>query len=116
MPEDTQTIPLMLNIPMNPISEEVAKTVNELKAMAMDLKAGIEEMKKNGFGKTSFSEQEVADELEIAPTTLAKYRRDGLISYTPVGGKARYTRENIDNFIRNNQELCKKDRNAAKKK
>jgi len=50
----------------------------------------------------SWSEKEAAELLGISHLTLQRIRRSGLIGYTPVGGKARYLRSHIEDYLENN--------------
>lgn len=58
----------------------------------------------------SMSEAEAAKVLGIEERTLQLIRREGKISYTPVGRNAHYTSEHLRNYIVANQKLCAADR------
>lgn len=103
-------IPVSFSIPMPFGVEELSDALKEMRSLAGEIRQGLEIINAAGIGKISYSEEEAAELLEIAKTTLQKYRNEGKISYTPVGGKFRYTREHIENFIKTNQQLCKKDK------
>lgn len=83
------------------ISEQSA-VVEELRALAGDLRELLGEAGSRGAGPVSWSEPDAATELGISELTLKRLRRAGRISYTPVGNKARYTRAHLEDFLERN--------------
>lgn len=50
----------------------------------------------------SWSETQAADILGMSVVSLQRVRRNGQISYTPIAGKARYTNEQLEAYVRRN--------------
>lgn len=91
------SIPASIEIPAFEISDE---RLTELRALTARMETAIVRLESAITGQeVSFSEEEAAGKLGVSEKTLKRIRGAGLIAYSPVGRKPRYTIKHLSDYL-----------------
>lgn len=75
---------------------------NDLETLLTAINDAYKALCSNRKRSEMYSNRQVQDILHINDKLIRKYREHGLISYSKVGDKYWYTREDVEAFLRNN--------------
>lgn len=91
------------------IPAELAELTTDMKTLMDDLRLQIEFYKTHSEQKI-FSEKQAAEFFGISTKSIREERNAGKIDYTPVKGQFFYTRQNLEDYIAEQQTRAKKGR------
>lgn len=100
--QNVRQVPVILEIPVTQPTADVEALFLEFRSVVDELKQEVKELKEAAKLPLSYSEKEAAEILQISELSLARMRRSGKIPYTPVAGKARYTRTHLEDYLDSN--------------